>query len=207
MKLNATSEMMPITWPEFANIHPFAPAEQTTGYLEMNATLNADLADITGFAAMSSQPNSGAQGEYAGLMCIKGYHASRGDEHRDICLIPVSAHGTNPASAVMAGMKVLTVQTDAEGNIDIEDLRTKATKHADKLAALMVTYPSTYVARVWTGACDECDRGCGCGCPHVVCPLRGDRRSAPPARSSVRTVSLTRPAHHASRIHASHCTD
>ena len=148
MKLNATSEMMPITWPEFANIHPFAPAEQTTGYIEMNATLNADLANITGFAAMSSQPNSGAQGEYAGLMCIKGYHASRGDAHRDICLIPVSAHGTNPASAVMAGLKVLTVQTDTEGNIDIEDLRAKATKHADKLAALMVTYPSTCVARL-----------------------------------------------------------
>ena len=146
MKLNATSEMMPITWPEFGSIHPFAPREQTDGYHEMNETLNADLADITGFAAMSSQPNSGAQGEFSGLMCIKGYHEANGDTARSeggICLIPVSAHGTNPASAVMAGMKVVTVKTDEEGNIDIEDLQAKATKHSDNLAALMVTYPST----------------------------------------------------------------
>eukprot|EP00904_Undaria_pinnatifida_P006432 jgi/Undpi1/2919/HiC_scaffold_14.g06296.m1 len=144
MKLNATSEMIPITWPEFANIHPFAPAHQCGGYAEMIETLHDDLAKITGFAACSGQPNSGAQGEYAGLLCIRGYHLSRNDGARNVCIIPVSAHGTNPASAVLAGMKVVVVKSDAKGNIDIEDLRAKAIKHKDKLAALMVTYPSTY---------------------------------------------------------------
>lgn len=144
MKLNATSEMIPITWPEFANMHPFAPAHQCEGYTEMIESLHDDLAKITGFAACSGQPNSGAQGEYAGLLCIRGYHRSRNDGDRNVCIIPVSAHGTNPASAVLAGMKVVVVKSDDKGNIDIEDLRAKAIKHKDKLAALMVTYPSTY---------------------------------------------------------------
>ncbi|CAM9454313.1 unnamed protein product [Ascophyllum nodosum] len=144
MKLNATSEMIPITWPEFANIHPFAPTHQSEGYKELIDTLHSDLAKITGFAACSSQPNSGAQGEYAGLLCIREYHLSRGDEHRNVCIIPVSAHGTNPASAVLAGMKVVVVKSDEQGNIDIDDFRDKAIQHKDKLAALMVTYPSTY---------------------------------------------------------------
>ncbi|CAM9892044.1 unnamed protein product [Pylaiella littoralis] len=150
MKLNATSEMIPVTWPEFANMHPFAPAHQCLGYKEMIDSLHDDLAKITGFAACSGQPNSGAQGEYAGLLSIRGYHESRGDHDRNICIIPVSAHGTNPASAVLAGMKVVVVKSDEKGNIDIEDLKTKArrgqiaTKNKDKLAALMVTYPSTY---------------------------------------------------------------
>jgi glycine dehydrogenase len=144
MKLNSTSEMIPVTWPEFANIHPFAPPEQWTGYKELIDTLNADLAEITGFAAVSTQPNSGAQGEYAGLLCIREYHISRGDHHRNICLIPVSAHGTNPASAVLSGMKVVIVKSDEAGNVDIVDLKAKALKHKDNLAALMITYPSTY---------------------------------------------------------------
>ncbi|KAG5188674.1 glycine dehydrogenase [Tribonema minus] len=144
MKLNATSEMIPITWPEFANIHPFAPPSQWPGYMELIDTLNRDLAEITGFAAVSAQPNSGAQGEYAGLLCIREYHISRGDHHRNICLIPVSAHGTNPASAVLSGMKVVVVKSDEAGNVDFEDLKAKADKHKDNLAALMITYPSTY---------------------------------------------------------------
>ncbi|CBJ30901.1 Glycine dehydrogenase (decarboxylating) [Ectocarpus siliculosus] len=144
MKLNATSEMMPVTWPEFANMHPFAPAHQCLGYKEMIDSLHDDLAKITGFAACSAQPNSGAQGEYAGLLAIRSYHLSRGDTDRNVCIIPVSAHGTNPASAVLAGMKVVVVKSDDKGDIDIEDLRTKAIKNKDKLAALMVTYPSTY---------------------------------------------------------------
>lgn len=144
MKLNASSEMIPVTWPEVANIHPFAPVNQTLGYQEMISSLNKDLADITGFAAMSCQPNSGAQGEYAGLLCIKAYHESRGEAHRNICLIPVSAHGTNPASAAMCGMKVVVIKSDENGNVDVEDLREKANKHREHLAALMVTYPSTY---------------------------------------------------------------
>lgn len=144
MKLNATSEMIPVTWAETSNIHPFAPVDQVQGYLEMINSLNLDLAKITGFAAVSTQPNSGAQGEYAGLLCIREYHHSRGDTHRNICLIPISAHGTNPASASMCGMKVVVVNSDANGNIDISDLREKAAKHKDNLAALMVTYPSTY---------------------------------------------------------------
>jgi glycine dehydrogenase len=144
MKLNATVEMFPVSWPEFNRIHPFAPLEQTQGYQEMFRQLEADLAEITGFAATSLQPNAGSQGEYAGLLCIRDYHLSRGEGHRDVCLIPQSAHGTNPASAVMAGMKVIVVGTDADGNIDLDDLREKAERHADALAALMVTYPSTH---------------------------------------------------------------
>lgn len=144
MKLNATSEMIPVTWPEFCNIHPFAPHDQVTGYHEMIEDLNSDLSEITGFAAVSAQPNSGATGEYAGLLAIKKYLESKGEGHRNICLIPKSAHGTNPASAVMAGMKVVVVENDAEGNIDLPDLNAKIEKHGDKLAAFMVTYPSTF---------------------------------------------------------------
>ena len=144
MKLNATAEMFPVTWPEFGKIHPFAPAEQANGYREMFARLESALAEITGFAAVSLQPNAGSQGEYAGLLVIRAYHESRGDTHRDVCLIPQSAHGTNPASAVMAGMKVVVVKTDEHGNIDVGDLEAKATANSAKLAALMVTYPSTH---------------------------------------------------------------
>jgi len=144
MKLNAASEMLPLSWPLFANIHPFAPKEQTLGYLEMISELERDLAEITGFHAVSMQPNSGAQGEYAGLMVIRGYHHSRGDSHRDIVLIPSSAHGTNPASAVMAGMNVKVVKCDDLGNIDVEDLRQKAEQFKENLSALMITYPSTH---------------------------------------------------------------
>jgi len=144
MKLNATTEMIPVTWPELGKIHPFAPAFQTKGYQRMIMELNDWLCEITGFAAMSMQPNSGAQGEYAGLMVIRAYHASRGDHHRNIALIPSSAHGTNPASAVMAGMKVVVTPCDANGNIDVAALRAKAEEHNDNLACLMVTYPSTH---------------------------------------------------------------
>jgi glycine dehydrogenase len=144
MKLNAAVEMFPITWSEFAQIHPFAPAGQTMGYRIMFGQLEQWLADITGFDAVSLQPNAGAQGEYAGLLVIRKYHADRGDTNRDICLIPQSAHGTNPASAVMAGMKVVVVACDSNGNIDVRDLAAKAAQHASKLAALMVTYPSTH---------------------------------------------------------------
>lgn len=144
MKLNAAAELMPITWPEFANIHPFAPMHQVEGYQKMVAELKKDLFTITGFDAMSLQPNSGAQGEYAGLMVIKAYHEARGDEHRTVCLIPASAHGTNPASAVMAGFEVVVTKCDEQGNIDIADLKLNAEKYADTLGALMVTYPSTH---------------------------------------------------------------
>jgi glycine dehydrogenase len=144
MKLNATAEMMPISFPGFAKIHPFAPMSQTEGYHELFSELELALREITGFAAVSLQPNAGSQGEYAGLLAIRGYHLSRGDAHRNICLIPQSAHGTNPASAVMAGMKVVVTKTDASGNIDIADLRAKAEEHRKDLAALMVTYPSTH---------------------------------------------------------------
>jgi glycine dehydrogenase len=144
MKLNATAEMYPVTWPEFGRIHPFAPADQTKGYREMFDRLEQALAEITGFAAVSLQPNAGSQGEYAGLLVIRAYHESRGDTHRTVCLIPQSAHGTNPASAVMAGMKVVVVRTDDSGNIDLDDLAAKAAANADSLAALMVTYPSTH---------------------------------------------------------------
>jgi glycine dehydrogenase len=144
MKLNATSEMMPVSWRGFNRIHPFAPADQTQGYRELFRQLEYQLAEITGFDRVSLQPNAGSQGEYAGLMVIRAYHHSRGDTQRTSCLIPTSAHGTNPASAVMAGMTVVPVKSDAEGNIDIADLRAKAAQHADRLAALMVTYPSTH---------------------------------------------------------------
>jgi glycine dehydrogenase len=144
MKLNATTEMIPVTWPEFGSIHPFAPTEQTLGYQDLISELHDWLAEITGFAAVSFQPNSGAQGEYAGLMAIRGYHQANKEHHRNIALIPSSAHGTNPASAVMAGMNVVIVKCDDQGNIDLDDLKTKAEQHSEALAALMVTYPSTH---------------------------------------------------------------
>ncbi len=144
MKLNATAEMVPVTWPEFGQLHPFAPVEQTTGYQILFQQLETMLAEITGFAGISLQPNAGSQGEYTGLLVIREYHHQRGQAHRHICLIPESAHGTNPASAVMAGMKVVAVKCDRDGNIDIADLQAKAEKHQDNLAALMVTYPSTH---------------------------------------------------------------
>jgi glycine dehydrogenase len=144
MKLNAAAEMLPLSWFKWGNIHPFAPLKQARGYQEVLKELEDQLTEITGFAATSLQPNSGAQGEYAGLMVIKAYHESRGDGHRNICLIPSSAHGTNPASAVMAGMKVVVTKSTEEGNIDIEDLREKAILHKDHLSCLMVTYPSTH---------------------------------------------------------------
>ena len=144
MKLNATSEMVPVTWPEFGQLHPFAPAEQWRGYAELFRSLESWLCEITGYAAISLQPNAGSQGEYAGLLVIRAYHEHRGEAHRDVCLIPVSAHGTNPASAVVAGMKVVPVGCDADGNIDVQDLEAKATAHAGALAACMITYPSTH---------------------------------------------------------------
>jgi glycine dehydrogenase len=144
MKLNATAEMLPVTWREVGKLHPFAPRAQTDGYARMFEELEAWLAEITGFAAVSLQPNAGSQGEYAGLLVIRAYHAARGEANRDVCLIPQSAHGTNPASAVMAGMRVVVVKTDADGNIDFADLRAKAEEHGARLGALMVTYPSTH---------------------------------------------------------------
>ncbi|MFN7853428.1 MAG: aminomethyl-transferring glycine dehydrogenase [Dolichospermum sp.] len=144
MKLNATSEMIPVTWAEFGKIHPFAPISQTRGYQILFQQLEAWLGEITGFAGISLQPNAGSQGEYAGLLVIHEYHQSRGEGHRNICLIPQSAHGTNPASAVMCGMKVVGVACDDHGNIDVEDLKAKAEKHSQELSALMVTYPSTH---------------------------------------------------------------
>lgn len=144
MKLNATAEMIPITWPEFANLHPFAPTEQAKGYKLMFDDLARMLCEITGYDAVSLQPNAGAQGEYAGLLAIRAYHASRGEPHRTVCLIPSSAHGTNPASAAMAGMQVVVVACDRDGNVDLADLEAKATAHADKLACAMITYPSTH---------------------------------------------------------------
>jgi glycine dehydrogenase len=144
MKLNAAAEMIPVSWPEFARMHPFAPAHQTVGYLAMLEELSKWLTECTGYDAMSLQPNSGAQGEYAGLMAIRRYHRARGESHRNICLIPTSAHGTNPASAVMAGMKVVLVSCDDSGNVDMQDLRAKVDAHSADLAAIMVTYPSTH---------------------------------------------------------------
>jgi glycine dehydrogenase len=144
MKLNATSEMIPVTWPEFSALHPFAPRSHMVGYRELFDNLEQSLCDCTGFSACSLQPNAGSQGEYAGLIVIRAYHQSRGDAHRNICLIPTSAHGTNPASAVMAGMRVVSVACDAAGNVDIEDLKLKAQQYGESLAALMVTYPSTH---------------------------------------------------------------
>ncbi len=144
MKLNATSEMFPVSWPEFGKLHPFAPSSQTRGYAQLFEDLETWLCEITGFAAMSLQPNAGSQGEYAGLLVIRAYHESRGEGHRNICLIPTSAHGTNPASAVMCGFKVIPVACDTNGNVDVADLTAKAAAHAKDLAALMVTYPSTH---------------------------------------------------------------
>lgn len=144
MKLNATSEMLPITWDEFANVHPFAPSEDTKGYIQMIESLQAQLKAITGFNEISMQPNSGASGEYAGLLAIRRYHESMGQDERNICLIPRSAHGTNPATAQMIGMKVVVVATDDNGNVDIDDLKAKCHEHSDKLGALMITYPSTH---------------------------------------------------------------
>jgi glycine dehydrogenase len=144
MKLNATAEMIPVTWPEFGNIHPLAPATQTAGYKELIDGLEAMLVECTGYDAVSLQPNSGAQGEYAGLLAIRAYHRSRGDTHRDICLIPESAHGTNPASAHLCGMTVVVTKCDANGNVDVDDIRRAAEKYSDRLAALMITYPSTH---------------------------------------------------------------
>ncbi len=144
MKLNATAEMLPVTWPEFARLHPFAPAEQSKGYQELFRQLEARLGEITGFSAVSLQPNAGSQGEYTGLMVIRAYHRSQGEFHRDVCLIPVSAHGTNPASAAMVGMTVVPVACDKQGNVDLSDLEAKAGEHRTRLAALMLTYPSTH---------------------------------------------------------------
>ena len=144
MKLNATSEMIPITWPEFANIHPFAPADQRSGYDALRRQLEAWLCEATGYAGVSLQPNAGSQGEYAGLLAIRAWHASRGEAHRTICLIPESAHGTNPASAQMVGLQVVVTKCDAEGSVDLADLEAKCVQHRDKLAAVMITYPSTY---------------------------------------------------------------
>ena len=144
MKLNATTEMLPVTWPEFADLHPFAPADQTAGMRELAARLAGWLGALTGLPAVSLQPNAGSQGEYAGLLAIRGWHAARGEGGRDICLIPASAHGTNPASAAMAGLRVVVVACDGDGNIELADLRARATQHATQLAALMVTYPSTH---------------------------------------------------------------
>ncbi|KAG0165194.1 glycine decarboxylase subunit P [Apophysomyces sp. BC1034] len=144
MKLNATTEMIPVTWPEFANIHPFAPVNQTEGYREMLTELGDDLAEITGFDGVSLQPNSGAQGEYAGLRAIRAFHDAQGEPQRTVCLIPISAHGTNPASAAMAGMDVVIVKCDDDGNLDMADLKAKAEANKDRLAAVMITYPSTF---------------------------------------------------------------
>jgi len=144
MKLNAASEMIPVTWAEFGNLHPFAPAEQSAGYQQLTDELEAMLCAATGYDAVSLQPNAGSQGEYAGLLAIRAYHHSRGDDKRDICLIPQSAHGTNPATAHMAGMRVVVTACDARGNVDIDDLRAKAEQHRDQLAAIMITYPSTH---------------------------------------------------------------
>jgi glycine dehydrogenase len=144
MKLNATSEMIPITWPEFANIHPYCPEDQRAGYAELDEQLRAWLCEATGYAGISLQPNAGSQGEYAGMMAIRGYHAARGEGHRNICLIPSSAHGTNPASATMVGMKVVVTACDANGNVDLADLKAKCEQHSANLAAIMITYPSTH---------------------------------------------------------------
>jgi glycine dehydrogenase len=144
MKLNATVEMEPVSWPAFADIHPFAPAADRAGYRELITQLEAWLAEITGYDAVSVQPNAGSQGEFAGLLAIRGWHRANGDHDRDVCLIPTSAHGTNPASAAMCGMRVVPVACDDDGNVDLADLRSKVSEHAERLAALMITYPSTH---------------------------------------------------------------
>ena len=163
MKLNAASEMAPVSWPEFANIHPFVPADQSEGYREMIADLECMLCACTGYDALSLQPNAGSQGEYSGLLAIRGYHESRGEGHRDVCLIPSSAHGTNPATAQMAGYKVVVTACDDQGNVDIDDLQTKLDKHAGNVAAIMITYPSThgvFEARV-TDVCERVHKAGG----------------------------------------------
>jgi glycine dehydrogenase len=144
MKLNAAAELIPVSWPEFSQIHPAVPMNQVIGYQQMISELEEMLCEATGYSAISLQPNSGAQGEYAGLIAIRAYHKSRGDKNRNICLIPSSAHGTNPASAQMAGMEVVVIDSAADGNIDIVDLKLKAKEYADNLAAIMITYPSTH---------------------------------------------------------------
>ncbi|HAM25876.1 MAG TPA: glycine dehydrogenase (aminomethyl-transferring), partial [Microbacteriaceae bacterium] len=144
MKLNAATEMEAVTWPEFAGLHPFAPEADVEGYLRLIEQLQSWLADVTGYDAVSLQPNAGSQGELAGLLAIRGYHRSRGDADRTVCLIPSSAHGTNAASAVLAGMRVVVVACDDLGNVDLDDLRSKIETHAAELAALMITYPSTH---------------------------------------------------------------
>ncbi|HCL22473.1 MAG TPA: glycine dehydrogenase (aminomethyl-transferring), partial [Halomonas sp.] len=144
MKLNATSEMIPVSWPAFSNLHPFAPRDQVAGYHQMIDELAAFLVEVTGYDHISMQPNSGAQGEYAGLLAIRRYQAAQGEAHRDVCLIPSSAHGTNPASAAMLSMEVVVVECDANGNIDLEDLTRKAEQHSERLSAVMITYPSTH---------------------------------------------------------------
>src|SRR3546814_432826 len=142
MKLNATAEMIPVTWPEFGDMHPFAPPSQSEGYRELIDRLSAALCEITGYDSVSLQPNSGAQGEFAGLLAIRGYHQANGQHQRDVCLIPASAHGTNPASAQMAGMRVVVVASDEHGSIDVADLKAKIDQVGDRLAALMLTYRS-----------------------------------------------------------------
>ena len=144
MKLNAVAEMEAVTWPEFSNLHPYVPIDQASGYLELFSNLESWLSEITGFAGISLQPNAGSQGEYAGMLAIRGYHNYRKDFDRNVCLIPESAHGTNPATAVMAGMKVVGISCDDSGNIDLEDLKAKAASHSSQLAAIMITYPSTH---------------------------------------------------------------
>src|SRR5688500_19226980 len=144
MKLNAAAEMAAVTWPELSGIHPFAPLDQAEGWMSIIHDLEAWLATITGYDAVSLQPNAGSQGELAGLLAIRGYHEARGEGHRDVCLIPSSAHGTNAASAAMAGMRVVVVKCNDHGDVDVDDLIAKADEHADRLAALMVTYPSTH---------------------------------------------------------------
>ncbi len=144
MKLNAATEMIPVTWPEFGQLHPFAPSAQTLGYQELAQKLSAMLCTITGYDAVSLQPNSGAQGEYAGLIAIQRYHQANGNSHRNVCLIPSSAHGTNPASAAMVSMQVVVVACDEQGNIDLNDLQVKIDQHRDNLSCIMITYPSTH---------------------------------------------------------------
>jgi glycine dehydrogenase len=144
LKLNSAIAMIPITWDGFAGVHPFAPRDQVQGYMDLIKTLQEDLCSVSHYDHVSLQPNSGANGEYAGLMAIKKYHESRGDFHRDVCLIPISAHGTNPASAALCNMKIVVVDCDEQGNVDVADLKKKAEQNKDRLAALMITYPSTH---------------------------------------------------------------
>ncbi len=196
MKLNATAEMEPITWPEWGGIHPFAPADQARGYRELIGDLERTLAEITGYDAVSLQPNAGSQGEYAGLLAIRRYHESRGDGDRDVCLIPESAHGTNAASAAMAGMRVVVVKCDENGNVELEDLERKATEHGDRLAALMVTYPSTHgvFEEAIGDICARVHDARRPGVPRRREPQRARRRRAARANSAptCRTSTCTR---------------